>query len=157
MLNRTKKTQKWLIQKWFHSLMKEDGLYQNHMWNLDMMMLNGWFLLHFQKRLNWCGLDGMPRKRYVQKTQQIFYLPQINQSPTLAVVVAEYLKRALKFADHFKKKMLQLWMILLLQRLLCRYKLSLCFTGSLSYWAVFLQWFRKAYCWIKWSLYSQWG
>ena len=36
-----RKKKKWLILKWFHSLMKEDWLYQNHTRNLDMMMLNG--------------------------------------------------------------------------------------------------------------------
>ena len=39
-----------------------------------------------------------------RKTQKIFNLPQINQSPISTAVVAESLKRALKFADHFKKE-----------------------------------------------------
>ena len=38
------------------------------------------------------------------QTQEIFYLPQINQSPTSTAVFAETLKRALKFADHFLKR-----------------------------------------------------
>lgn len=86
--------------------MKEDWLNQNHIRNLDMMMmLNGWFLLHFQKRFNRCGLDGMPRKKVIRsQRQEIFYLPQINQSPTSTAFFAETLKRALKFADHFKKE-----------------------------------------------------
>lgn len=47
----------------------------------------------------------MPRKKVIRsQRQEIFYLPQINQSPTSTTVFAETLKRALKFADHFKKE-----------------------------------------------------
>ena len=38
-----------------------------------------------------------------QSTQGIFYLPQINQSPTSIAVVSETLKRALAFANQSKR------------------------------------------------------
>ena len=52
----------------------------------------------------WVRCNAKKESDKFSKIQKLFYLPQINQSPTSTVVVVETLKRALKFADHFKKK-----------------------------------------------------
>ena len=52
----------------------------------------------------WVGWTAKKKSDTFRKTQKIFYLPQVNQSPTSTAVVAGTLKRALKFADYFKKE-----------------------------------------------------
>ena len=52
----------------------------------------------------WVGWNAKNENDTFRKTQKIFYLSQINQSPTSTAAVAETLKRALKSADHFKKE-----------------------------------------------------
>ena len=42
------------------------------------------------------------RKLYIQKTQKIFYLPQINQSPTLAAVGENILHDTIDIAYQFR-------------------------------------------------------
>ena len=69
------------------------------------MMLNGLFLLHFQEGQSmWVGWNAKKESHTFRKTQKIFYLPQIAQSPTSKAVAAGNLKRTLKFANHFKKE-----------------------------------------------------
>ena len=123
-VNHTEKNQKWLILKWFHSLMKEDWLYQNHIQNLDMMMLNGWFLLHFQERLNRCGLDGIARNNVIssEKHKKPFTYHRSISHQLRQLLLLKLWKEHWNSLTTLKKKLLQLGMILLLQKLLCRYK-----------------------------------
>ena len=93
--------------------MKEDWLNQNHIRNLDMMMmLNGWFLLHFQKRFNRCGFKH--KKSFI-------YHRSISHQLRLLFLLKLW-KEHWNSLITFKKKVLQLRMILLLRRLLCRCK-----------------------------------
>ena len=58
-----------------------------------------------------------------QSTQSIFYLPQINQSPTSIAVVSETLKRALAFANQSKRDSIAVTYTWLLQKSLSSCKL----------------------------------
>ena len=52
----------------------------------------------------WVEWNAKKESDTFRKIHQIFYLPQINHSPTSTAIVAENLKSALKFADYFKKE-----------------------------------------------------
>ena len=62
------------------------------------------FAFSKETQLMWVGCNGKKESDTFRKTQKIFYLPQMNQVLTSISVVAETLKRILKFADHFKKE-----------------------------------------------------
>ena len=62
------------------------------------------FAFSKETQLMWVRCNGKKESDTFRKTQKFFYLPQMNQVLTSTSVVAETLKRMLKFADYFKKE-----------------------------------------------------
>lgn len=54
-------------------------------------------------QIHQCGQDGMQRVYDCRKQMKVWYLPQINQSPTSNAVVVETMKRSQKLAEESNK------------------------------------------------------
>ena len=78
--------------------------HDNVKWMISFAFSKKAFAFSKEAQPMWVGWNAKKEGDTFRKTQKIFYLPQINQSPTLTAFVAETLKRALKFATHFKKE-----------------------------------------------------
>ena len=109
-------------------------------------------------------MECQERKWYVHKDKKYFIYHRSISHQLRQLFLLKLWKEHWNSLTTLKKKVLQLRMILLLRRLLCRCKppkhqhmIKCLLHWELFIWAVFPQCFRKVYCWIGWSLYSQRG
>ena len=90
-------------------------------WKIDILwMLNYVVNLHGLTPL-WPGWNSKLTEP-MQYTQKVWYLPQINQSPTNHSVVAETLRRSLQIAQEAKKNSIVVTYDWPLQKPQCKFK-----------------------------------
>ena len=91
-----------------HQLRKrfeESNLMESQEWKKDILWMSGFSCGLLSPIPMWSGWNTS-LSAPVQDIQKVWYLPQINDSPTSNTVVVETLKRSLQIASEAGKKMI---------------------------------------------------